>query len=131
MKKDKSLIKIDKNALEIISKQGDSALIKPLQKEILLFESYISGTNKIDKEIIKNIKVQDKLILKIEENKFSDNEIIILNQDKKKIGYLDEKDSLVISRLMNAGKLLIAKVNRINKKGDFAIIFINIFLIDY
>ena len=52
----------------------------------------------------------DVLTLHREENKFDSNAILILNEDKKKLGYVPEKDNIVFARLMDAGKLLKAKI---------------------
>ena len=38
-----------------------------------------------------------------EDNKFDSNAILILNADKKKLGYVPEKDNVVFARLMDAG----------------------------
>ena len=49
----------------------------------------------------------------------------------RKVGYIPEKDNAVFSRLMDAGKLLTAKVKKIDRKGDFSKIEIEIFLTDF
>ena len=38
---------------------------------------------------------------------------------KRKLGYIPEKDNIVFARLMDAGKYLIAKIDRIEPKGSF------------
>ena len=75
--------------VSLAEKQDLSEIIKPLTKEIHLFDTYIAGTS-----------------------------------------YL-EKDNVVFARLMDAGKLLIARVARIDTHGDFYQIAIGIYLVDF
>ena len=44
------------------------------------------------------------------DNKFDSNAILILTESKKKLGYVPEKDNVIFARLMDAGKLLIARI---------------------
>ena len=107
-------------------------IIKPLIKEIHLFDSYVAGTTHLeDNSVLETIKVGDVLTLQREDNKFDSNAILILNDDKKKLGYVPEKDNIVFSRLMDAGKLLIAKIESKEQRGSFAQIRIRIFLVDF
>ena len=107
-------------------------IIKPLIKEIHLFDSYIAGTTHLeDNSVLESIKVGDVLTLQREENKFDNNAILILNEDKKKLGYVPEKDNIVFARLMDAGKLLKAKITQINQKGSFKQISVGIYLVDF
>ena len=50
---------------------------------------------------------------------------------KRKLGYIPEKDNIVFARLMDAGKYLIAKIDRIEPKGSFRQINISIYLVDF
>ena len=106
-------------------------IIKPLINEIHLFDSYVAGTSHLeDVTVLDKIKVSDVLSLQRENNKFDTNAIIILNEDGKKIGYVPEKDNIIFARLMDAGKLLKAKVSKVVKKGTFTQINIGIYLVD-
>ena len=107
-------------------------VLKPLIKEIHLFDSFIAGTTHLpDPSVLEEIKVGDKLSLQREENKFDSNAIMILTEDKKKLGYVPEKDNIVFARLMDAGKLLKAKIYMIDQKGSFKKIGIGIYLVDF
>ncbi|MBQ1311005.1 MAG: hypothetical protein IIY55_04070 [Blautia sp.] len=55
----------------------------------------------------------------------------VLNEKKQKLGYVPERDNIVFSRLMDAGKLLTAKVLNREQKGTFTQVGISIFLIDF
>lgn len=101
-------------------------------KEIHLFDSYIAGTTHLeDKTVLDVIKVGDNLSLQREDNKFDSNAVIIFAEDKRKLGYVPEKDNIVFARLMDAGKLLKAKITKIDQKGSFKQISIGIYLVDF
>ncbi|MBP5491010.1 MAG: HIRAN domain-containing protein [Lachnospiraceae bacterium] len=108
-------------------------MIKPLTHEILLFDSYVAGTGYIkDQSILDGITVGTKLALRREpENKFDDKAILVLDEQKRKVGYIPEKDNIVFARLMDAGKYLTAKVVRTEEKGSFRQINISIYLVDF
>ncbi len=129
------LTNIDKSKssiAETIIKDGITDLIKPMVKEIFLFDTFIAGTTYVDAEVINSLKPGDALILQREQdNKFDDRAVLVLDSSKRKAGYIPEKDNAIFSRLMDAGKLLTAKINNIEKKGDFSKIKIDIYLTDF
>ena len=115
-----------------LDQQGLGEMLKPLIKDIHLFDSFVAGTTHLkDQSVLEEIKVGDKLNLMREDNKFDDNAILVLTEDKRKVGYVPEKDNLVFARLMDAGKLLCAKITDIQKKGSFTQISIGIYLVDF
>ncbi len=71
------------------------------------------------------------LTLQRENNKFDSNAIVILNNEKKKLGYVPEKDNIIFARLMDAGKLIKAKITKIDQKGTFKMISVGIYLVDF
>ena len=119
------------NTVAVIEGHELGDIIKPLIKEIHLFDSYVAGTTHLDdKSVLDEIKVGDMLTLQREENKFDSNAVLILYEGKK-LGYVPEKDNIIFARLMDAGKLLKAKITKIQNKGDyFKQINIGIYLID-
>ena len=118
--------------VSVMQKQGLDSVIKPLSQEIHLFDSYVAGTTHLkDKTVLEGIKIGDELSLQREDNKFDSNAILILNCEKKKLGYVPEKDNIVFARLMDAGKLLKAKISTITQKGSFTQIGIGIYLVDF
>lgn len=122
-----------KNMVSLVTDNSLGELIKPLSHEILLFDSYVAGTTHIkDETVFDEIKVGDKLILQREpENRFDENAILVLDDKKRKLGYIPEKDNIVFARLMDAGKYLIAKIDRMEEKGSFRQINISIYLVDF
>lgn len=106
-------------------------IIKPLIKEIHLFDSYIAGTTHLkDKSVLDAVQVDNMLGLQREDNKFDPNAILILYEDGRKLGYVPEKDNIIFARLMDAGKLLKAKITKIEQKGSFKQISVGIYLVD-
>lgn len=70
-------------------------------REIHLFDSFVAGTTHLDDaSVLETLKVGDKLTLQRENNKFDSNAIKIFTEDKKRIGYVPEKDNIVFARLM-------------------------------
>ena len=115
-----------------VGEKGLGEVIKPLSREIHLFDTYIAGTTHLkDPSVLDEIKVGDRLLLQREDNRFDDNAILVLNEANKKLGYVPEKDNVVFARLMDAGKLLCGKIKRIEPKGSFRMIGISIYLIDF
>ena len=120
--------------LAILADSGSlDNVLKPLTREIYLFDTYVAGTSHLkDKSVLDEIKTDDKLVLKREENKFDDMAILVLSENGKKLGYIPEKDNVIFSRLMDAGKLLSAKIKSIKKCSEsYTLIGIEIFLVDF
>ena len=121
-----------KQIVSLATEKGLPDMIRPLQREIYLFDAYIAGTTHLkDKSVIEAAAAGDRLILQRENNKFDEHAILILNEKGKKMGYVPEKDNLVFSRLMDAGKLLTAKIKSITQIGTFTQIQIQIYLVDF
>ena len=126
------IVEKKESAVAAIESHELGDIIKPLIKEIHLFDSYIAGTTHLeDSSVLDAIKVGDVLTLQREDNKFDSNAILILNEDKKKLGYVPEKDNIVFARLMDAGKFLKAKITQISQKGSFKQIGVGIYLVDF
>ncbi|MBQ9870717.1 MAG: HIRAN domain-containing protein [Eubacterium sp.] len=125
------LTKQEQGLVSLVQGHELGDIIKPLIREIHLFDSYIAGTTHLeDKTVLDAIQVGDVLSLQREDNKYDSNAILILNADGKKMGYVPEKDNIVFARLMDAGKLLKAKISKITMKGSFKQISVGIFLVD-
>lgn len=126
------LTKKEETMVSLVQGNELGDIIKPLIKEIHLFDSYIAGTTHLDdKTVLEQIKIGDMLTLQRENNKFDSNAILILNDEKKKLGYVPEKDNIIFARLMDAGKLLKAKITKIDQKGSFKQISVGIYLVDF
>ena len=123
-------LSIKKDGLVSLVEEYDLGnIIRPLTKEIHLFDSFVAGTTHLaDPSVLETIKVGDKLSLMRENNKFDSNAVMILTDEKKKLGYVPEKDNIIFARLMDAGKLLIARIIKIEKRRSFTQINISIYL---
>ncbi|RKM63010.1 restriction endonuclease [Butyrivibrio sp. XB500-5] len=120
------------NMVALVSEKGVGDLIKPLTKEIFLFDSYVAGTTHLkDDSVLDEINEGDKLVLQRENNRFDENAILVMTKEKKRLGYVPEKDNIVFSRLMDAGKMLTAQISRIEHKGTFRQVNIGIYLVDF
>ena len=118
--------------VSVVERHELGDIIKPLIKEIHLFDSYIAGTTHLkDKSVLDAIHVGNMLSLQREDNKFDSNAILILYEDGRKLGYVPEKDNIIFARLMDAGKLLKAKITKIDQKGSFKQISVGIYLVDF
>ena len=118
--------------VEAIEDKSIGGILKPLVSEIHLFDTFIAGTTYLkDKDPVEAIAEGDKVTLRREDNKFDEKAIVVLNGNGKRLGYIPEKDNLIFSRLMDAGKLLIGKVSNIEKEGSFTKISVGIYLVDY
>ena len=126
------LTEFQSGVVALVDSREIGDVLKPLIKEIHLFDSYIAGTTHLkEPEVLDTVKAGDMLNLKREDNKFDDKAILVLNDAGKKLGYVPEKDNIVFARLMDAGKLLKAKVTDVEMKGDFHMIRIGIYLVDF
>ena len=127
------LIKKDQNELiEVIDKGEIGQVLEPLIMVIHLFDTYVAGTTYLtDDSVLEQVKTGDSLILRREDNKFDEKAILVMTADERKLGYIPEKDNVVFARLMDAGKLLKAKIKDIKHKGSFTQISIGIYLMDF
>ena len=118
--------------VEALDGGGLGEMLKPLIREIHLFDSYVAGTTHLaDQSVLTEIKEDDRLRLQREEYKFDDNAILLFTESGKKLGYVPEKDNVIFARLMDAGKMLAAKILKIEKRGTFTQIRIGIYLVDF
>ncbi len=127
-------IDISKSNVVALTENTDlSSVLKPLTKEIHLFDTFVAGTSHLsDKSVLDEVKPGDSLTLLRENNKFDEKAVLIKTKDGKKLGYIPEKDNIIFSRLMDAGKMLSAKITEVSKKNeDWAKIAIEIYLIDF
>jgi len=126
------LSKIEKNELrKYVAQDEIGSVLQPLIREIHLFDSFVAGTTHLnDPKVLDTLCEGDTLILERENNKFDSNAIRIMTESRIRIGYVPEKDNLIFARLMDAGKLLRARIKSIEKKHDFSKISIGIFLVD-
>lgn len=114
-------------ALQLTTDLGN--LIKPLVKDIFLLDTYIAGTTHLDDpSIVDQLKSGDRLTLRRENNRFDALAILVLNDRQQKLGYIPEKDNRIFARLMDAGKLLTAKVVEMEIYKGFTKVEIGVYM---
>lgn len=78
------LTEIKENTVAVIESHDLGDIIKPLIREIHLFDSYVAGTTHLeDTSVLDEIKEGDMLSLQREDNKFDSNAVMILLDGKK------------------------------------------------
>ncbi|MCQ2055137.1 MAG: HIRAN domain-containing protein [Fibrobacter sp.] len=126
----RELAKKKQELVSIVAQNSLGEIIKPLIREIHLFDTYIAHAAKLKPATLKALREGDRLSLLREESRFDESTIAILNEKKEKLGYIPESDTLIFARLMDAGKILKAKITRIETKENFPLVGIGIYLVD-
>lgn len=128
-----NLVKKDQGELiqYLLKNEVGLDLPKPFERDIYLFDTYVAGTTHIDdiEKIEIKIKEEDRLVFYREpENPHDPQAIRIETLGKEKIGYVPRQDNIIFSRLMDAGKVLFAKVIEKEMRGSWLKIKIKIYL---
>ena len=128
-----AIVKIDPKYLEIVRTSLDkTGLPKPFVQEVELLNCNIAGTTFIDlKDIEPNLKKNQLLVLKREpKNEYDDKAILILTEDGQKLGYVPQERNEILSRLMDAGKLLFGRLDEKNWVDRWLRLDIQVYLRD-
>lgn len=123
--------KEDENNKYIIKYDSIVNLPKPFERFIFLLETTVAGTTRIKDidKIIDSLNIRDDLILYREPDNPNDKHAIRIETiNKEKIGYVPRQNNVVISRLMDAGKKIVAEVTEIESRGNWFRILFAIFL---
>ena len=111
--------------------EGTKNLPKPFEKEIFLFDTHIAGTTFIEGilELEPQFQLEEKLNFYREpDNPHDPQAILIKNNNGNKLGYVPKADNLIFSRLMDAGKLLYARISTKKINGKWLNITIKVYL---
>ena len=128
-----AIVKIDPKYLEIVRTSLDkTGLPKPFVQEVDLLNCNIAGTTFLNlKDIEPNLKKNQLLVLKREpKNKYDDKAILILTEDGQKLGYVPQEKNEILSKLMDAGKLLFGRLDEKNWFGRWLKLDIQVYLRD-
>lgn len=115
----------------LINQETGLDLPKPFERDIYLFDSHVAGTSHIDniESIGEQLNDGDRLVFYREPDNETDPQAIrIETLNKEKIGYVPRQDNIIFSRLMDAGKVLFAKVVEKELLGKWLKIKIKIYL---
>lgn len=113
------------------SNNGELTIPKPFEKDIFLFDTYVAGTTHIVgiEELEPHLNIDDRLeFFREPDNQYDKQAIVIKTIDGVKIGYVPKQDNVIFARLMDAGKLIFAKITSKEKKGSWIKINIKVFL---
>ena len=113
------------------SNNGELTIPKPFEKDIFLFDTYVAGTTHIVgiEELEPHLNIDDRLeFFREPDNQYDKQAIVIKTIDGVKIGYVPKQDNVIFARLMDAGKLIFAKITSKEKKGSWIKIDIKVFL---
>jgi len=105
----------------------------PFTREIFLFACHIAGTNFRPEiaEIEPELKIGAKFTLRREpENKFDKRAIAIYDANKNHAGYVPQANNEVLARLLDAGKILSARLTAKEWNDSWLKLDIEIFLHD-
>jgi hypothetical protein len=117
--------------VSLLHKKGDVALPKPFEKDIFLFDTHVAGTTHVEgiDELEPYLSIDDKLeFFREPDNQYDPKAIVIKNVDGVKIGYVPKSDNVIFSRLMDAGKLIFARITEKKRNGKWLKIEIKVFL---
>ena len=119
--------------VSLTQNRGLDKILEPLTKEIHLFDTYVAGTIHLsDRSVLNEIEVGDRLTLRREDNEFDRKAILVMTGNGKKLGYVPQKYNIVFSRLMDAGKFLVAYITEIDEvNAKYTKIAIEIHLVDF
>ncbi len=131
---DKSLVSIDPSVLALMHGAfGNEGALMPFAREIMLIECQIAGTSHRDVKSIEPSLVPDALlVLKRESTNPHDAlAIMIFNEAGAHLGYVPRAKNEALARLMDAGKLLFAKIESKSWQGDWLRVEVRVYLRDY
>lgn len=112
-------------------KGGNLSIPKPFERDIFLFDTRVAGTGYVEgiEELEPSLNLNDKLdFFREPDNPHDAKAIVIKNADGVKIGYVPRADNVIFSRLMDAGKLLFARIAQKEMQGHWLKIDIKVFL---
>ena len=122
----------DRNWLDVRS--AAQSVPMPFQYEILLKECHVAGTLYGDDILCKteSVQVGSPLVLRRElKNEYDELAIRVESPAGERIGWVPRKHNEILARLMDAGKLLVAKVSRKELEGHWLDLRMEIYLKDF
>ena len=129
-----NIIKIDdNNIVNIINNKNGIDIGKPFSQEIFLIEVQIAGTTHIDNIDILEPKLTEGVEVQFfrePNNQYDAKAIIVKDKEGNKLGYIPRDKNEILSRLMDAGKLLYGKVKTKEKIGEWIKIEMEVYLKD-
>ncbi len=130
---DKSLVPIDPALLALIHGSfGKDGALMPFAREIMLVEAHVAGTSYRDiQDVEPSLVPGTLLVLKREASNPHDVlAIMIFDEAGHHLGYVPRAKNEALARLMDAGKLLFARLESKRWQGDWLNVEVRIYLRD-
>ena len=111
--------------------QNSNIIVFPLEQQIFLVDAYVAGTthiaeiDKIEQGIIEGTRLK---FVREANNPHDALAIMIKDPEGNKLGYVPKQKNEILSRLMDAGKLIYCKVNKKERVGNWLKVTIQIFM---
>ena len=120
-------------AIELLKNIQDIDKYRPYLKDIFLFSTHIAGTT-----YIPNIKDLDPFLVeglevyffREPENQYDNRAIVIKDSENNKVGYIPKYKNDIISKLMDAGKIIFGKIRSKEWKNNYLKIDIDVYFKD-
>jgi len=128
------LAKIDPAILALMHGSfGKQGALQPFARETMLVECQIAGiAHRNVKNVVPKLTSGTMLTLKREpDNPHDPLAIMILTEAGEHLGYVPRAKNEALARLMDAGKLLFAKLESKSWQGDWLKVVTNIYLRDF
>ena len=128
------IIKIDNNnIINILNNKGGLDIGRPFSQDIFLIEVHIAGTTHVDNIDVLEPKLNEGVEVQFFReplNKYDSKAIVVKDKEGNKLGYVPRDKNEILSRLMDAGKLLYGKVKSKEIIGEWVKIEMEVFLKD-
>lgn len=128
------IVPIDSKILNLIHGSfGKEGGLQPFAREIMLIEGHVAGTSHSD--VVnweEELKEEDFLVLRREPDNSHDSlAILVLDEKGRKLGYVPRDRNEILARLLDAGKLLFARIITKSRYEEWIKIDMRIFLRDW
>ena len=124
-------VKVDPTMLALMKGAfGKEGLPMPFTKEIFLIDTHVAGTTYRDlEEAEPNLTSGDLLCFKRDPNNKHDKLAILIHDEKgTHLGYVPKSRNEILARLMDAGKLILGRIESKEWCGDWLELKIRVFM---
>jgi hypothetical protein len=121
----------DRTIVGLLHRGEDLPVPKPFARQIHLTDVYIAGTTYIRDidEIEPQLEIGAKLdFFREPGNPHDPLAIVVKDGDGRKLGYIPQNKNEILSRLMDAGKLLFGSISKKERVGNWLKITMQVFL---
>jgi len=127
-----SLVPLDPKSLAVLGGASGAGLSLPFAREIFLMECRVAGTSHLNlKDLEADLEAGCQLACRREPENPHDPLAILLQDPKgRKIGYVPRERNEVLSRLLDAGKVVFGRLEAKKWVGNWLKLEIRVFLQD-